>query len=194
MTIVGVVTIGASTYFILYSEQIFERLSLYLSIFERASAREAAKDGADLDLSTPYDAIIVGGGRFGGAIIQGLRDRGGHVLVVDHDPATIRAFRESGVETLYGDAGEPEFAGHLPLHEARSIICAVPDPVANLILLESVRKLGFTGRVCLTALDDGAAQAYSVHPEVSVIRPFAMTAKSVVDQLPLTRKHPPKGS
>ncbi len=194
VTIVGVITIGVSTYFILYSEQIYERIAPYLSIFERASARESANSDVDLDLSQPYDAIVIGGGRFGSAIIQGLRDKGGHVLVVDYDPDTIRRLRESGVETLYGDVGEPEFAGHLPLHEARSIICAVPDPVANLILLDSVRKLGFDRRVCLTAMDNNAARAFAGRDEVSVMRPFATTAQKVVDQLPLTRTPPPEGS
>ena len=191
VTIVGIVTIGLSTYLILYSEQIYERLAPALSIFER----KQAMDVEDTDeLAHPYDAIVVGAGRFGGSILRGIRDRGAHVFVVDHDPVVIRALRDEGVDTLYGDAGEPEFAAHLPLAEARSIVCAVPDPVTNLVLLDSVRKLGFDGPVWLTALDDEAARNLAGHDGVAVMRPFAATARSVVKELPLPRRLPPEGS
>jgi hypothetical protein len=92
------------------------------------------------------------------------------------------------VQTLYGDAGEPEFAGHLPLHETSAIICAVPDQVTNLVLLESVRRLGFDGQVCLTALDDHAAEAYEGNEGVRVMRPFSAAAGSVVESLPVSTR------
>lgn len=191
VTIVGVVTIGLSTYLILYSEQIYERLAPALTIFERKQSMDVEE--AD-ELSHPYDAIVVGSGRFGGSILRGIRDRGGHAFVVDHDPVVIRALRDEGVDTLYGDAGEPEFAAHLPLAEARSIVCAVPDPVTNLVLLDSVRKLGFDGPIWLTALDDDATRNLSGHDGVAVMRPFAATARSVVKDIPLSRKLPQEDS
>jgi Kef-type K+ transport system membrane component KefB len=180
VTMVGIITIAISTYFILYSEQIYQRIAPALSIFERKGLDQSV-DGEQI--SHPYDAIIIGAGRFGGEIIQGLRDRGAHVLVVDHDPHVLRRLRESGVQTLYGDVGEPEFSGHLPLHETHAIICAVPDQVANLVLLEGVRRLGFEGQVCLTALDDRAAEAFGDHDGVRVMRPFSTAANRVVESL-----------
>lgn len=180
VTMVGIITIAISTYFILYSEQIYQRIAPALSIFERKGVDQSV-DGEQI--AHPYDAIIIGAGRFGGEIIQGLRDRGAHVLVVDHDPYVLRRLRESGVETLYGDVGEPEFSGHLPLHETNAIICAVPDQVANLVLLEGVRRLGFEGQVCLTALDDRAAEAFGDHDGVRVMRPFSTAANRVVESL-----------
>ncbi len=200
VTMVGIITIAISTYFILYSEQIYQRIAPALSIFERKGMDESI-DGERL--SHPYDAIIIGAGRFGGEIIQGLRDRGAHVLVVDHDPIVLRRLRESGVETLYGDVGEPEFAGHLPLHETNAIICAVPDQVANLVLLEGARRLGFAGQVCLTALDDRAAAAFTEHDGVRVMRPFSTAAHRVVESLRVAsradgrkdlRTHPREGA
>jgi len=191
VTIVGVVTIGISTYLILYSEQIYERLAPALRVFERRQAMDTEQTD---DLSHPYDAIVIGGGRFGSAIRRGLRDRGGVVFVVDHDPNVIRELRDEGIDVLYGDAGEPEFAAHLPLAEARSIVCAVPDPVTNLVLLDSVRKLGFTGPVWVTALDDKATRDLSGHAGVAVMRPFAAAAHSVVKELPLARRRPQQDS
>lgn len=187
VTIVGVVTIGLSTYLILYSEQIYDRLAPALSIFERKQAAGVVDTEA---LAHPYDAIVVGGGRFGGSIIQGLRDRNAVVFVVDHDPAVIRAIREAGFDCLYGDVGEPEFAAYLPLAEARSIVCAVPDPVTNLLMLESVRALGFDGPVWLTALDDDAERMFASRDGIEVMRPFAATAESVVDRLAAFRPRP----
>jgi Kef-type K+ transport system membrane component KefB len=185
VTMVGILTIAISTYLILYSEQIYQRIAPALSIFEKNSV---ANSPASEEVSHPYDAIVIGAGRFGGEIIRGLRDRGALLLVVDHDPYVLRSLRESGVETLYGDAGEPEFAGHLPLHETAAVICAVPDQVANLVLLESVRRLGFKGQVCLTALDDHAAEAYAGNADVHVMRPFTAAAGSVVKSLPVSTR------
>jgi Kef-type K+ transport system membrane component KefB len=187
VTVVGVITIGLSTYLILYSEQIYERLAPALSIFERKTT-----NGIDeAELSHPYDAIVIGAGRFGGSIIRSILDAGGRVMVVDHDPHAIRVLERDGIDSLYGNAEEPEFAAHLPLAEARSIVCTIPDTVANLVLVDAVRQLGFTGPVWVTALDDEAFVELSGRDRVTVMRPFDATAQTVVDELPLSRKQPP---
>jgi Kef-type K+ transport system membrane component KefB len=84
VTLVGIVTIGLSTYLILYSKQIFERIAPFLSVFERSFPDKGESDHVRGD---PYDAVVIGAGRFGGSITSSLlADMDARVLVVDHNP------------------------------------------------------------------------------------------------------------
>ena len=180
VTMVGIITITISTYFILYSEQIYERLAPALSIFERKQPRKDLEQERE---AHPYDAIVVGAGRLGGDVIRGLLARGAVLLVVDYDPQALRKIAGPHVDTLYGDVAEPEFAASLPFHETKTVICAVPDPTTNIVLLQTLQRLNFDGEACLTAMDQRTSDLLSSHPRVTLIRPFNMAAQSIVSNL-----------
>jgi Kef-type K+ transport system membrane component KefB len=193
VTMVGIITITISTYFILYSQQIFDRISPYLSIFERKQPESHAEEDRQ---EHPFDAIVVGAGRMGGEVIRGLVARRAILLVVDYDPQALKDVAGPQVTTLYGDVSEPEFAASLPFHETKSVICAVPNPSTNLVLLQTLRRYDFTGGICLTALDVRAAEMLSGDEDVTVIRPFKVAAQNIVSQINIpikgeTRVDPP---
>jgi Kef-type K+ transport system membrane component KefB len=180
VTVVGIVTIGLSTYLILYSKQIFDRISPLLSVFERR--RPSRGEGQDQG-GEPYDVIVVGGGRFGGAVLQGLRQREARVFLLDFDPHVLGHWAGHGIETLYGDVSEPEIAAALPLHEARAVVCTLPDRSANLVLLDSLRRNGFDGTIALTAHDERDAAVLEAQEGVTVLRPFGEAASFTLDRL-----------
>jgi len=182
VTLVGIITITISTYFILYSDQLYQWLSPWLSVFERKSASIVDEERQ----AYPYDAIVVGAGRMGFQVIEGLVERKGVLLVVDIDPQALRLARKLGVDTLYGDVTDPEFFSHLPLHETQAVICAVPEPTTNLVLLDSLKKSGFAGKICLTALDQRTAAMLESSESVTVIRPLDMAAERIVTGLDIT--------
>ena len=65
ITLVGLVTIGLSTYMILYSHPLYERLASWLRVFERSVPhREQAEDEARGPALNP-DVIVFGLGRYG---------------------------------------------------------------------------------------------------------------------------------
>jgi Kef-type K+ transport system membrane component KefB len=180
VTMVGVITITISTYFILYSDQIYRKIGKYLKIFEMKNPTK----GLDDDVAdNPYDVIVVGGGRLGGDIVKGLRSLGAEILVVDYDPQALRKLRGEGVETLYGDVSEPEFAQALPINEAAHIICAVPDVTTNAVLLEVLKRLGYRGQITLTAMDDDSARLLGFDKKIKIIRPFKTAAASIISEL-----------
>ena len=182
VTLVGIITITVSTYFILYSDQLYAWLKPGLGIFERSSASVVEEERQ----AHPYDAIVVGAGRMGSDIVKGLVDRKAVLLVIDIDPQALRRVRKLGVDTLYGDVSDPEFSSHLPLNETETVICAVPEATTNLVLLDTARSSGFTGKMCLTALDDRTADVLHNKDNVSIIRPLQMAADHVVDSLGLS--------
>lgn len=184
VTLVGVITITLSTYLILYSDQIYNKMSRLLSIFERKDQTESVDEEAQ---AARYDAIIIGAGRLGGAIASGLRARGASILMVDQNPDLLRAIRGKGIETLFGDITDSEFSGSLPLHEADAVICSVPERSANLVVLEMLQRYGYEGRITLTAMDVGTAKLFEENPAVSVITPLLNAADDIVNQLPNLR-------
>ena len=190
VTLVGIITISLSTYMILYSEQIYQRLAPALSIFERnlpdATLEQTAQE-------YPFDAIVVGAGRLGGLVIDGLKDSGRMLLVVDVDPRALREVSGPGIETQYGDVREPEFVAALPLHESDQVICAIPDLTTNLLLRDNLRQLDYDGRICLTAMDTDSAYLLAHGDDVTVIKPFKVAAKSIVEQMKRAEKNTPGG-
>ncbi len=176
VTLVAIFTITISTYFISYQQRILKAFDPLLRRIDgdRTLRAEVSKE------SHPYDAIVIGAGRLGSDIVKGLRDEGAELLVVDQDPRALKSIDRFDVDTLFGDASDPDFLKVLPIHETQTVVCAAPDRATNLVVLETIQRLGFTGNVCLTALDRATADTFESYEQVTVIRPFQMAAQSVV--------------
>lgn len=182
ITLVGLVTIGLSTYLILYSHPLYERLVPWLGIFERSVPhREQAEDA--LQGGARISVIVFGLGRYGSNIAQGLRDCGETVLGVDFDPETIRRWHTQGWPAHYGDAEDPEFPASLPLQHARCLISTIPSQEVNLTLFHALREHGYRGRVALTAHTMGDAERLRAAGADVVLSPFTDAAIRAVELL-----------
>lgn len=181
VTLVGLVTITVSTYLILYSGWLYERISRFLGVFERkVPFREVGGDSA---VPVRVDAVLVGLGRYGSGIAQHLQERGRSVLGVDFDPRVIRTMQKSGIPVVYGDALDPELLQHLPLHGARWLVNTTPGRDSNLVLLRLARNQGFPGRVVLTAHNEEEEREFKTAGADLVLRPFADAAEQAADVL-----------
>lgn len=179
VTLTALFTITISTYFISFQEKILQAVDSVLARIDGSRARR----GDSSPEAHPYDAIVIGAGRLGSGIIRGLRQENAELLVVDQDPRALQSLGEFNVDTLFGDASDPDFLKVLPVHETQTVVCAAPDRGTNMVVLETLQRLGFSGKVCLTALDRTTAEAFESYERVSVIRPFQMAAEAVVDSL-----------
>ncbi|WP_142849139.1 cation:proton antiporter [Telmatospirillum sp. J64-1] len=157
VTLVGLITIALSTYMILYSQQLYARLAPFLGIFERRMPYRETGKGEQAG-SEKWDVILFGLGRYGSNMARGLRQQGLSVLGIDFDPEAVRQWQSQGYTALYGDANDPNFASHLPLHDDQWVIAAVPaqrgalsDSDATRTLLRSLRTAGYRGRIAITA-------------------------------------------
>jgi Kef-type K+ transport system membrane component KefB len=179
VTLVGLFTITISSYFILYSDQLFARFRSLMANFERPERSAVNEEQVEKN----FDAIVIGAGRFGGEVISGLVSSGSHVLVVEMDPEALSKASELGAETLFGDAGDPDFAKLLPIHQTRTIICTAPDRRTNTLLLEAMNSLQYEGQLYLTALDNTTAEMFDQAKNVTTIRPLKMAATKIVNGL-----------
>lgn len=185
ITLVGLITIGLSTYLILYSHQIYTALSPALSIFQRKNPFRESELEEVGNLS--YDVVIFGFGRFGGRIGNYIDERGGLCyLAIDFDPSRVKAARPKNGKVIYGDADDPELLDHLPLKQAKHIISSLPDVVHARHLVKMLKRADYRGKIHLTAMNEqqraelemcGADHVYILHH---------MAAKNFYDSVLMT--------
>ena len=180
VTAVGIITIVLSTYMILYSQSIFDRISPLLSVFEKSQTRPG--DRAD-HREGDVDAVVYGLGRHGSLIAEGLRGAGWRVLGVDIDPQALEQAKGSGIEVIYGDAEDPEFILALPLGQAQWVVSTVPAIDVNLSLLYGLRSSGYEGRIAMTAHTPEATEQLLERDVDLVLSPFAVVAERAVDTI-----------
>jgi Kef-type K+ transport system membrane component KefB len=182
ITLVGLITISASTYMIIYSHPLYEWISPWLGVFERKRAhREEAGDLVTEE--SVADVILFGQGRFGSGIARELRKRGYRVLGVDFDPDLVRRMGENGYAVRYGDAEDPEFLATLPLGQVRWVLSSIREMPVNLALLHGLRDYGYKGRVAVTAHTLPNAGQLKKAGADRVLIPYADAAAEAVDYL-----------
>jgi len=176
------VTIGLSTYLILYSHPLYDRIAPWLGPFERRLTfrEQQLEDGA---VPTAPEVILFGLGRYGDNMARGLQDRGVRVLGVDFDPQAIGTWHRHGRGAQYGDAEDPEIPATLPLGQAIWVVSAIPIRAVNLALLHALRTHGFRGKVALTAHGEADVATYQKHGADLVLRPFVAAAEQAAGVL-----------
>lgn len=181
VTLVGLVTIFASTYMILYSGPLYARLSGVLGVFERSNPYREAQAGARAAAGNGQLVVLMGLGNYGSAIASRLQQHGWHLLAVDFDPQALERGRRMGLPVLYGDVGDPEMLAQLPLDQARWVLCAVRDRDVNVLLFRLLAEAGFKGRVALAAGDTAQVQEYRRLGAHLVLEPFDDAAEQAVE-------------
>ncbi|MFO8125513.1 cation:proton antiporter [Yoonia sp.] len=177
VTLVGLVTIAASTYMITFSHQLYAVFEPVLGLFERRNIDAEPDAGTDAD--RPHDVILFGLGRYGLGIAGALQDRGMRILGVDFSPEAVRYARAQGYDVVFGDVTDPEFLAHLPLQYVRWLVLAVPEHATGLThddprngLLSTARDLGFRGKIAVAAHHDAAAVALTAAQADLVLMPY----------------------
>jgi Kef-type K+ transport system membrane component KefB len=153
VTLIGLITIATSTYMITYSHELYRLCEPLLGGFER---KHPVGEGAPSPSRTKFDAVVIGAGRYGAAIAHRLEKRGKRVLIVDFNPAVVRAWQARGGSAIYGDGMDPEFVAGLSLTGVPWLISAIPyhdtgvthaDP--RVTVTGALRTAGFKGRIAV---------------------------------------------
>jgi Kef-type K+ transport system membrane component KefB len=184
VTLVGLVSIGASTYLVTYSGAIYAFVEPVLARVIGDQTRRQAPTEAP----PPADVILFGLGRYGTAIAEGLRARGLSVLGVDFDPEMVARWRARGLPAYYGDAADPDFGKALPLGTAQWVVCAIPvhggslthdDP--RLALVDALRNSGYRQQIAVAIQAQDDLPALRDRDIDLVLLPMADAAAEAVD-------------
>jgi len=189
VTMVGLVTIAASTYMITYSHQLYRLVEPLLAVFERKGTPREPGDGVRHAVNR-YDVLIFGLGRFGTAVGLRLKNKGLRVLGIDFNPLAVRRWRNLGLDTEYGDATDPEFIEALPLTGTKWVVSTVPiHPTglsledSRITLLQITRAAGFRGQVAVTSHNTPDTVDLLTSGADIVLEPFQDAADRAVDLL-----------
>ena len=181
ITLVGLITICASTYMIIFSYPLYERLAPWLKIFERQRPHREIELGSEPETGGT-EIILFGLGRFGSGIAQVLRERGVRLLSVDYNPDLVRS-EPLGHPVLYGDAEDPEFIATLPLARTRWVVSTAHERHVNQGLIHTLRNLGYAGRIAVTAYSSAEVARLEQAGADLVLVPLADAAREAADRL-----------
>ncbi|WP_202842183.1 cation:proton antiporter [Luteimonas saliphila] len=180
VTLVGLVTIALSSYMILYSHPLFERVQRWLGVFERRDPwRERGEDAS----GTPVQVVVFGVGRYGARLMSALARDGVTALGVDFDPVAVAEARALGLDVHFGDAEDAEFAHSLPLAGADLVVATLADAHSVTHLRRAVHEAGFDGRFVAAARMAGAAEHLQRLQVDVVLDPFDDAAEQAADTL-----------
>ncbi|WP_342629319.1 cation:proton antiporter [Nguyenibacter vanlangensis] len=96
----------------------------------RHDARRAAPPGA-AGAGGPVrqgHAVVVGYGRVGALVVEGLLRQGWPLVVVETGDALVRPLRERGIEVVVGNAADPSVLAEAHVQTARLLVVAIPEP------------------------------------------------------------------
>lgn len=181
ITLVGLITISVSTYMILYSHELYERLAPGLAIFERRVAHREMD--SPLNSENDVDILLIGLGRFGASVAANLRAQGGRLLAVDFDPDAVQRHVSEGYAVHYGDAEDPEFVATLPLQRSKWVVSTVRDRKINRMLLNSLRQHGYQGKIAISTSSRQEALEFEFEGVDLVLLPYADAAKEAAERL-----------
>jgi Kef-type K+ transport system membrane component KefB len=182
ITLVGLITISASTYMIIYSHALFDRLDPWLRIFERRRPVSDATDSRAMQ-DAVVQVIVFGLGRYGHAIVNNLRERGCRVLSVDFNPDLARRRDDMGYPVIFGDAEDPEFLTTLPLERTALVVSTAREAHVNRSLLNALRVLGYRGRIVVTAQKADDAAGMEQAGADLVLLPFVDAGRNAAERI-----------
>ena len=173
ITLIGLITMGLSSYLIIYSNQIYPLMSRWLTIFERRLSQDDPVQKAEKeDEWIPIDFIVFGLGRYGGTLVRELSRAGYSIIGVDFDPEIVAYWNRQGLRTYYGDADDPELAAQLPLNKTQWVVSSVPRTEVSLVLLHTLEHINFPGRIALTSHHKKDAELLKREGAHKVLLPF----------------------
>lgn len=177
ITLVGLITICLSTYLILYSHKIYERIAPALSIFQKKNPFRENK--TTLNESNKYDLIIIGLGRFGRQLSEKL-DKHPEIkyLGIDFDPSIVKKWQQKNKNIIYGDIEDPELLEQVPFANAKIIISTVPHIHHSKLLVKSLRKENYSGKTFLTAITENDYEQLSTCKVEDILKPHQMAANN----------------
>ena len=185
ITLVGLITIGISTYLIMYSHQLYEYVAPALRIFQKKNPyREIGEDKVKEE---KFDVIIFGLGMYGNNIARSLEEKSFRVFGVDFDPRAVKRWVRKGRHAQYGDADDPELMEILPAG-SQCVISTLPDKQINLALIRYLREINYDGKIAVTSYYGRTAKELELAGADLILLPFVDASENIVEKLKSLRK------
>jgi len=172
ITLVGIVTITGSTYFILYSEKIYSWVKPVLRFLEIRKGKISTKE----EKETPEDMVIFGYDRVGYDFVHIAKKMNSKYFVVDFNPDSIQKMDRNNIPYRFGDAEDVEFLDEIGVKNAKIIISTIPDFRTNLNLVYYYRNYNKKGTIIVISQNIRDAKELYKHGASFVVMPHYLGA------------------
>lgn len=153
ITIVGILTMTISSYFMTYNNQIYNKLRDFLSIFEFRTVKTKLEN---MKKGMQNHIILLGCGQMGQQILDQIKTFKEDYVVVDHDNTVIKSLISKKVSCVFGDVEDTELLQELGLENAETVISTLPSHEDNLFLIKYIEKIPHDKRpIVLVVADTG---------------------------------------
>lgn len=136
VTMVGLITIAASTYAMIYADNIYPRIEKILSIFEKKSIKRSEEKVRINNL----DIILFGYDKIGFSLLKVFKKMKWKYLVIDYNPEVIKYLENNRVKCMYGDAEDTDMLNELQMYKSKMVISTIPDYGLNSLILKHIRE------------------------------------------------------
>lgn len=166
VTMVALISIAASTYFIIYSDGLYKFFERALSMFE------SRKTHFEQESRHHYDLVLFGYQKGGHEFVNVFRSLKKKYIVIDYDPDVIDVLEHRKIEYLYGDAMDIELLEEAGLDKAKLVVSTISDHETNKFLMHLLEKInphavvilhGETVREAAELYEEGASYVIIPH-------------------------------
>lgn len=179
VTLVALITIGASSYFITHNDQLYQFFRPLLRHLEPKRTRREV----EFKKRQSFSILLIGCHRLGGVLLPKLKALHEPYLVADFNPHVNEMLERRRIPHVYGDASDHEFLEDLHIHEAQLIISTVPNDELNTALLTHLRGKKYRGTVIVTVPSaEQSASAYHLGATFVII-PMVLSGERFLDFL-----------
>ena len=172
ITITGLVTITGSSYFILYSDELFpyfEKILKKLEIVRHVNKIQATEEAPEV--------ILFGFDRVGHDFIEAFKKLGKSYVVVDYNPEMITQLEDTKVPFKYGDVEDVEFLRELQLTEIKLCVSTIPDVKVNSLLIKNIKQVNKHAIIIVRARERYEAKELYALGATYVVMPHYLGAK-----------------
>lgn len=171
-TLIALLTMTASSYFITYNNQIYSRLKGVLSIFE---FRKQSSKLKNFNGGMKNHMILFGAGKMGNEILQQVIGFREDYVVIDHDSSVIRELIERKVPCIFGDVEDEDLLSQIGLPDAEIIISTLPSQADNLFLIQAIEKIPAVDRPIVMVTSDSGREGFELFnrgADYVILRPY----------------------
>lgn len=172
ITIVAMISISTSAYFMIYIEEIYSYMRNFLKKLEIKKNNFKIINDEAKDL----DAVIFGFDRIGHEFVDVFKNLEYKYLVIDINPTYIETAISSGAIAVYGDAEDLGFLEENNIFSSKMIVSTIPSFKTNLFLVENYKKRNKEGVIVVTAHDEVKSKILYEAGATYVVMPYHLGA------------------
>lgn len=135
-TLLWLITIAGSSYFVIYGEKIYHFVKPLLSLLPWVRKKEYKKIN-----KKNYDIVLFGYGRFGSNVYNVLYKNHKDILVVDEHPWIIGHLQKNKIPCIYGDIGDIDFLHEINIKNSKMIMSTIKKFDENMVLLKTIKQI-----------------------------------------------------